>query len=77
MNQVERSSKLVALWDSTQPLVESTTVGWVFDRTTWSMRMPDPKRHRGRGNVLFFDGHCESLLPGDISIVMIRFDNKG
>ena len=66
-------------WDATQPLVASGTVGWVFDRSTWSTRRPDTKRHAKRGNVLFFDGHCENVLPGDIQTwtTTWRFDEAG
>ena len=35
------------------------------------------KRHAKRGNVLFFDGHCENVLPGEIQLSWVRFDNKG
>jgi prepilin-type processing-associated H-X9-DG protein/prepilin-type N-terminal cleavage/methylation domain-containing protein len=77
LSQVEKSASLVAAWDATQPLVASNTAGWVFDRTTYSTRLPDTKRHAKRGNVLFFDGHCENVLPGEIQLSWVRFDNKG
>lgn len=76
LTQVANSAELIALWDATQPLVASGTVGWVFDRSTYSTRLPDPKRHAGMGNVLFFDGHVESLQPGAIQLKNVRFDNR-
>jgi prepilin-type processing-associated H-X9-DG protein/prepilin-type N-terminal cleavage/methylation domain-containing protein len=77
LTQVEKPALHVALWDTSQSLVEPATAPWSFRRDNWSTRLPDPKRHRGRGNLLFFDGHCESMLLGDISGRLVRFDNKG
>src|SRR5688500_4879236 len=77
LTQVAKPALHVALWDANQSLIHTSTPPWSFRRDNWSTRLPDPKRHRGRGNLLFFDGHCESMLLGDISVRMVRFDNKG
>lgn len=36
---------------------------------------PDPTRHRGSGNVLYFDSHVDSETPEEIDYNIIRWDN--
>jgi prepilin-type N-terminal cleavage/methylation domain-containing protein/prepilin-type processing-associated H-X9-DG protein len=35
---------------------------------------PDPERHKGSGNVLFFDSHVDSRTPEEIDYDIIRWD---
>ena len=36
---------------------------------------PDPTRHRGSGNILYFDSHVDSKSPEEIDYNIIRWDN--
>jgi prepilin-type processing-associated H-X9-DG protein/prepilin-type N-terminal cleavage/methylation domain-containing protein len=72
---VKVPTEMVAFWDSLQPLVAAGTVGWVFDRSNWSTRRPDPLRHGGRANILFVDGHVQTVRPQDIPERWVRYDH--
>lgn len=76
LSSVKVPSESVAFWDSLQPLVASGTTGWVFDRTNWSTRRPDPLRHGGWGNVLFMDGHVTTVRVQDIPSRWVTFDHR-
>lgn len=76
INKVRMSSELVALWDSANPIIDSSAAtGWVFDRDTYATRIPNKFIHQGRGNALFFDGHVESLDISGITRRIVRIDN--
>ncbi len=76
--QVTNPGQYITFWDSNQPLVASSTLGWVFDRSTYTTRTPDPSRHRGFGNASYMDGHAESLRVDptlEIKASQVKFDN--
>lgn len=73
-NQVRNPVNYAILWDATQSLTVSGTVGWVFDRSTYATRLPDPDRHRRVGNVVFMDTHVTSVPSSDITDNWVRFD---
>ena len=88
ITQIRDSSNYVVAWDSHQPLVSSSIPGWVFDGASDSYPVwtPDPTRHRGKGNVLFLDGHVSTMATanpnqppsatnaGEITTKMVRWD---
>jgi prepilin-type processing-associated H-X9-DG protein/prepilin-type N-terminal cleavage/methylation domain-containing protein len=73
---IKRPSEWAVIWDSMQPLIASSTEGWVFDRSTWSVRRPDARRHKGYGNILFADGHVESQRVVDMTVRMVTYNGR-
>ncbi|MDB5328341.1 MAG: putative major pilin subunit [Phycisphaerales bacterium] len=82
ITKVKQSSNYVLLWDSYQPMINSS-IPYVFDNSTFKdgtgtaadpTRLPDPKRHRGVGNLLFLDGHVAGYRNDDITYRMVRWD---
>ena len=89
ITSVKHSSDFVLLWDSYQPLVTSNTPGYVFDGGSFDgppptlTCEPSPTRHKGRGNVLFLDGHVTDFVCkvkggtyySEITPGMVRWDD--
>ena len=83
ITKVKQSSNYVLLWDSYQPMINSGIKCWLFDNNSFKngagtaddpTRLPDPKRHRGVGNLLFLDGHVAAFRNDDITYRMVRWD---
>ena len=83
ITQVVKSADYAVAWDSVQPLVSSSIPGWVFDGETYKACLPDPLRHRNKGNVLFLDGHVISMntataanaSKSEITAANVRWDD--
>ena len=80
---VHQSTQYVMAWDSNRPLITSSVKGYVFDGNTflngdgttdYPTYEPDPKRHRGRGNLLFLDGHVAPYRNSEILASWVRWD---
>ncbi len=75
-DQVKLPGEYATLWDCNQPLIASSVTGWVFDRSTYATRLPDPTRHMARGNVLFMDARASTVVPQDIPQVWVTFTHQ-
>ncbi len=79
-------SEFVNIWDSAEPLVGPAVEGWVFDRNNFSAtaltgdgieRRPQLERHPSdSGNLLFHDGYAAGFQRDDITVDLVRWDNK-
>ncbi len=76
---IRKPSNFTLLWDGMAPRIHAAagTNQYRLDRDSWSDRLPDVKRHRGPGNLLFLDGHVSGKRPADIKASDIRWDNQG
>lgn len=52
-------------------------VNYRVHRGNYLVSKPDPLRHQGVGNLLYFDGHASSVQPDDIKLEEIRYDHRG
>lgn len=72
-------SQHITLWDTNGDRVAATTPRpeYRFSRGDYTTRFPDPERHaRGTGNLLFMDGHANSVAQEDIEPEWITWDNS-
>ena len=74
-DQVRLPAEHAVLWDSVTAMLTSSTTGWVLDRSTYTTRLPDPLRHKGRDNVLYMDGRVINVFPTDIPKIWVTFDH--
>ncbi len=72
MKQVLKPGQYAAFWDTNTPLTNSS-VPYVFDRSNWSTRLPQP-RHLQAGNLVFMDTHVEAIAPASIVLAQVRWD---
>ncbi len=83
IDAVKATSNYSIMWDSAghrwannRPLENNRTHSWFYHGARQlEFFTPDPERHRGTGNVLFFDTHVDSRTPEEIDYNIIRWDN--
>jgi prepilin-type N-terminal cleavage/methylation domain-containing protein len=73
IDQVKLPGEYAILWDTNTPLLTSSTIGWVFDRSTYTTRLPDPTRHLTKGNVLFMDARVATVANEQIIVSWVNF----
>lgn len=71
---VRSSSQFLLLWDGMAPRTFGASPHYRFDRDTWSAKLPDTTRHHGTGNLLYLDGHAQSMRPENIKLAQVRWD---
>ncbi len=76
IDQVTLPGEYAVLWDSTAPLITSSVIGWVFDRSNYTTRLPDPTRHMTRGNVLFMDARVATVANEQIIQPWVTFTHQ-
>lgn len=73
---VRSPGQFLLLWDGMAPRTYGSSDEYRFDRNTWNVKLPDVLRHQGTGNLLYLDGHAQSMRPEYIKLAQVRWDQS-